>query len=101
MHRGASIDYNVVLEGEIDLILDSGEAMRMRRGDVNIQRATLHKWVNVAGGGTEPSRMLNVLVDIEPLFVAGKELPGVSEGYPGPYGFGTKKKSITGSTEKK
>jgi hypothetical protein len=45
--------------------------------------------------------MLNVLVDIEPLFVGGKELAGYSDGYPGPYGFGTERKPITDGSEKK
>ncbi|KAH8898125.1 hypothetical protein GQ53DRAFT_837115 [Thozetella sp. PMI_491] len=91
MHRGESIDYNVVLEGEFDLVLDSGEVTRMRRGDVNVQRATNHKWVNVSGAGKEPGRLFNVLVDIMPITLNGEELKGFSEGYAGPYGFGTER----------
>lgn len=87
-HRGESLDYNIVVEGEFDLVLDSGEVTRMKRGDVNVQRATLHKWINVSGGGKEPGRLFNVLVDIKPLFVNGKAIKGSSEGYEGAYGFG-------------
>ncbi|KAK5046223.1 hypothetical protein LTR84_008366 [Exophiala bonariae] len=89
MHRGESIDYNVVIEGEFDLVLDSGEVTRMRRGDVNVQRATNHKWVNVSGDRKEPGRLFNVLIDIQlPLSVNGQDLKGFSEGYPAELGYG-------------
>ena len=58
-----SIDYGIVLEGEFELSLDSGESRIMRRGDVSVQRATAHKWRNVTSGGTEPGRMMYVLLD--------------------------------------
>ena len=90
-HRGQSIDYNVVLEGEFDLVLDSGKVTRMRRGDVNIQRATNHKWVNVSGNGKEPGRLFNVLIDIQPLFINGEELKGFTERFSGPYGVGVER----------
>jgi hypothetical protein len=99
MHRGASIDYNVVIEGEFDLVLDSGEKTRMRRGDVNVQRATNHKWVHVSGDGKESGRLFNVLVDIHPLFVNGEELKGFFEGHSGPYGFGTERQVVSHSSE--
>lgn len=60
MHRTVSLDYGVVLEGEIELILDSGEKRLMRKGDVSIQRGTNHAWKNVAPNG-QWSRMLYVL----------------------------------------
>ena len=46
MHRTLSVDYGVVLEGEIDLVLDDGERTTMRRGDVVVQRGTVHLWNN-------------------------------------------------------
>lgn len=61
MHKTVSVDYGVVLEGEIELVLDSGETQVMRRGDVCVQRATNHAWRNVTpnnGWG----RMMYVLV---------------------------------------
>ncbi|KZL86705.1 cupin domain protein [Colletotrichum incanum] len=72
MHRTVSLDYGVVLEGEIDLILDSGETRRMRRGDVSVQRGTMHAWKNVSE--TNWARMLYVLQESEPLEVAGQVL---------------------------
>jgi len=65
MHRTVSIDYGVVLEGEIEAVLDSGETRMMRRGDVCIQRGTMHAWRNPSD--TEWARMLFVLQSIVPL----------------------------------
>lgn len=59
MHRTVSIDYGVVLEGEIELVLDSGELRIMKRGDVSVQRGTNHLWRNRSA--TEWARMLYVL----------------------------------------
>jgi quercetin dioxygenase-like cupin family protein len=49
-HRTASIDYAVVLSGEIDLVLDEA-TVTLRAGDVLVQRGTAHDWAN---NGTEP-----------------------------------------------
>lgn len=46
MHRTQSLDYGIVLEGEIEMLLDSGEKHQMKRGDVAVQRATQHQWRN-------------------------------------------------------
>ena len=40
MHRTQSLDFGVVLEGEIELVLDSGETRLLKRGDVAVQRGT-------------------------------------------------------------
>lgn len=72
MHRTVSIDYGVVLEGEIDLVLDSGEVRVMKRGDVSIQRGTNHLWRNRSK--TEWSRMLYVLQESKPIQIGGKKL---------------------------
>ena len=45
MHRTETIDYGIVLEGEIVLIMDEGETV-VRAGDVVIQRGTNHGWAN-------------------------------------------------------
>lgn len=50
MHRTLSVDYGVILEGEIDLVLDEGVRKTMRRGDVVVQRGTIHLWDNRSGG---------------------------------------------------
>jgi uncharacterized cupin superfamily protein len=45
MHRTETIDYGIVLEGEITLIVDEGETI-VRAGDIVIQRGTNHGWAN-------------------------------------------------------
>jgi uncharacterized cupin superfamily protein len=47
MHRTESIDYGIVLQGELTLILDEGEAI-VRAGDIVIQCGTNHGWANRA-----------------------------------------------------
>jgi mannose-6-phosphate isomerase-like protein (cupin superfamily) len=58
-HRTRSIDYGIVIEGEITLLLDEGETI-VRAGDIVVQRGTNHGWVN---RGTIPCRIAFVLVD--------------------------------------
>ena len=72
MHRTKSLDYGVVMEGEMELILDSGEVHLMKKGDVAIQRGTMHAWRNPSS--TQWARMLFVLLDCQPLEVAGNKL---------------------------
>ena len=59
MHRTRSIDYAVVLEGEIDMLLDDSE-VHLQAGDVLVQQGTNHAWVN---RGARPCRIAFVLVD--------------------------------------
>lgn len=74
VHRTQSLDYGVVLEGEVDMILDDGVVVqRMGRGDVAVQRATNHGWKNVTPDGGW-LRMLFVLQSSEKLVVGGKEM---------------------------
>ncbi|KAL2264600.1 hypothetical protein VTJ83DRAFT_7110 [Remersonia thermophila] len=72
MHRTKSLDYGVVLEGEVEMVLDGGDRAVLKRGDVAVQRGTNHQWVNTSA--TEWARMLFVLQDIQPIVVNGKEL---------------------------
>jgi quercetin dioxygenase-like cupin family protein len=72
MHRTVSLDYGVVLEGEIELELDSGEVRVMKRGDTSIQRGTMHLWRNRSK--TQWARMLYVLQESKPLEIDGKAL---------------------------
>lgn len=58
MHRTESVDYGVVLDGEMTLVLDAGEVL-LRQGDVVIQRGTNHAWANRSG---KACRMLFVLI---------------------------------------
>lgn len=59
VHRTASVDYGIVLEGEITLVLDDSE-VTLRAGDVVVQRGTDHAWAN---RGTVPARVAFILVD--------------------------------------
>ena len=59
MHRTESIDYGVVIEGEMTLVLDDSEVL-LKAGSVVVQRGTNHAWANRSG---RPCRMLFVLLD--------------------------------------
>ncbi|KAH8737650.1 cupin domain-containing protein [Ilyonectria robusta] len=72
MHRTVSLDYGVVVEGQVIIRLDSGESRLMQRGDVTIQRGTMHEWENASK--TEWARMMYVLQDSKPLIAGGKPL---------------------------
>jgi len=63
MHRTDTLDYNIVLSGEITLYLDDGAKTVMKPGDVCVQRGTNHSWINE---GTETAVLINVLLDGEP-----------------------------------
>lgn len=65
MHRTETIDYGILLSGEIWLVLDEGET-KLNPGDIVIQRGTNHAWSNRTD---ETARMLFVLLDGE--FAAG------------------------------
>jgi quercetin dioxygenase-like cupin family protein len=71
MHRTVSLDYGCVLEGEVECLLDSGEKRLMKRGDVAIQRGTMHQWINPSE--SEWCRMLFVLQESKPLTLAGEK----------------------------
>lgn len=58
LHQTESLDYGVVLEGEVELELDSGQKRRLKRGDVTVQRGTNHLWRNMSQ--TTSSRMMFV-----------------------------------------
>jgi quercetin dioxygenase-like cupin family protein len=72
-HRTDSIDYAVVLSGEIDMEIDDS-VVHLNAGDVLVQRGTIHNWVN---RGTQPCVMAFVLVDATPVEVDGKVLNAV------------------------
>ena len=66
-HRTESIDYAVVLSGEIDMELDDGVTVHLRQGDALVQRGTIHNWVN---RGTQPCVIAFVLVAAKPVLDA-------------------------------
>jgi len=59
MHRTETIDYGIVIDGEMTLVLDDSEVV-LKQGSVVVQRGTNHAWANRSG---RPCRMLFVLVD--------------------------------------
>src|SRR5262249_38386967 len=59
MHRTRTVDYAVVMAGEIDMLLDDSE-IHLKAGDVLVQQGTNHAWVN---RGTEPCRIAFILAD--------------------------------------
>jgi quercetin dioxygenase-like cupin family protein len=69
-HRTESIDYAVVMSGEIDMEID-GATVHLRAGDVLVQRGTIHNWTNP---GTEPCVIAFVLIAAKPVERAGKLL---------------------------
>lgn len=81
MHRTVSLDYGVVLEGQVVLVLDSGEERLLQRGDIAVQRGTNHAWRN--NSSKDWARMLYVLHEAEPICIGGKELDEDYGGIPG------------------
>ena len=69
-HRTDSIDYAVVMSGEIDMEMD-GTKVHLRAGDVLVQRGTVHNWIN---NGTEPCVIAFALIAAEPVQRAGRVL---------------------------
>jgi len=59
MHTTDSLDYVLVVSGEVTLELDDGEQARLRAGDVVVQNGTRHAWRN---NGTEPCTIVGVAV---------------------------------------
>jgi len=62
MHRSMTLNYNVVIEGEVEVILDSGETRCLKPGDSLVQRAINHAWRNTSE--TEWARITAVVLPI-------------------------------------
>jgi mannose-6-phosphate isomerase-like protein (cupin superfamily) len=71
MHRTDSIDYAVVMAGEIDMELDNGVSVHLKAGDTLVQRGTIHNWMN---RGTEPCVIAFILISAKPVSAGGKTL---------------------------
>jgi quercetin dioxygenase-like cupin family protein len=69
-HRTDSVDYAVVLSGEIDMELDDA-VVHLKAGDMLVQRGTIHNWVN---RGSKPCVIAFVLVAAKPVEAGGKVL---------------------------
>jgi mannose-6-phosphate isomerase-like protein (cupin superfamily) len=59
MHRTRTVDYAIIMAGEIDMMLDD-TVVHVKAGDVVIQQATNHAWIN---RGTQPCRVVFILMD--------------------------------------
>ena len=69
-HRTSTIDYAVVISGEIEMELDDG-VVHLKAGDVIVQRGTIHNWVN---RGSAPCVIAFVLIAAHPVTRGGKTL---------------------------
>jgi len=67
-HTTHTVDYVMVLEGEVSLELDTGEVL-LQPGDCVVQRGTIHNWVN---RGTEPCLVAFILISAKPVEIDGK-----------------------------
>jgi quercetin dioxygenase-like cupin family protein len=74
MHRTETIDYIVMLSGEIDMDMDNS-TVKLKAGDIMVQRGTNHAWVNRS---KEPARLAIVLLDAKPLGIGHPRLGNVS-----------------------
>jgi quercetin dioxygenase-like cupin family protein len=72
-HRTDSIDYAIIMSGEIDMEMD-GTMIHLKAGDVLVQRGTIHNWINK---GTAPCVIAFVLIDAKPVTAGGKVLSAV------------------------
>jgi quercetin dioxygenase-like cupin family protein len=73
-HRTQTVDYIVLLEGEMELSLDGGEKRVIKRGEVVVQRAVMHKWKNLSR--TEEARFLVVSLGAEGAVEGAMEFGG-------------------------
>ena len=69
-HRTESVDYAIVLKGEIDMEMD-GTMVHLKQGDVLVQRGTIHNWINRSAA---PCVIAFVLIDAKPVSVNGRVL---------------------------
>lgn len=70
-HRTDSLDYGIVMQGEIHMELDNGVVVPIKAGDVIVQRGTIHNWVNK---GTVPCLIAFILIWAKPVSIDGKPL---------------------------
>ncbi len=71
MHRTMTVDYAVVISGEIFMVMDDGKEAHLKAGDVLVQRGTVHDWINRSDA---PCVIAFVLIAATPVQVAGQTL---------------------------
>lgn len=72
MHRTLSIDYAMVLSGELEMELDSGSCVRLKPGDTVVQRGGAHLWRNPSAD--TPCRIIVCMIEAHPVTIGGKPL---------------------------
>jgi quercetin dioxygenase-like cupin family protein len=72
-HRTSSIDYAVVISGEIDMEMD-GTLIHLKAGDSLVQRGTIHNWIN---NGDVPCTIAFILIDARPVRAGGELLEAI------------------------
>ena len=69
MHRTSTVDYAIVLKGEIHAVMERGETL-LKAGDILVQRGTNHSW---SVRGNEPAMVAFVLVSARPLSIGSRK----------------------------
>ena len=76
MHRTDSLDYGIVLDGDVELELDDGAITPLRAGDIVVQRGTMHAWLNRSA---TPAHVAFILLDATPATAGGRPLSPVMD----------------------
>jgi quercetin dioxygenase-like cupin family protein len=77
MHRTSSIDYGIIIDGTIELELENKEIKTLNKGDIIVQRGTIHKWRNPSS--VEICRIVFILTEAKPFLLNGEPLSEVME----------------------
>ncbi|MBP7336042.1 cupin domain-containing protein [Niveispirillum sp.] len=75
LHRSWSIDYGIVLSGNLELELDDGSVTALSAGDIVVQRATNHLWRNPSPD--QICRIAFILIEAKPVMAGGRVLPEI------------------------
>lgn len=75
LHRSWSIDYGIVLSGDLELELDDGSVTTLSAGDIVVQRATNHLWRNPSPD--QVCRIVFILIEAKPVMAGGRVLPEI------------------------
>ena len=70
LHRHETMDFGIVIHGQMEATMDSGDVRMLKAGDVIIQRNTMHAWRNPSD--TEWARVVFVIQGCHPVHIGGK-----------------------------
>ena len=71
IHRSMSLSYNFVIEGIVEVVLDSGEVKTLAAGDSIVQRAVNHSWRNLSSDA--PARICAISLPVVPFEIVAKK----------------------------